>query len=120
MRSRTDHPSAEQIYEDVHASYPHISQGTVYRNLNCLSEEGVICHVRVPGADRYDLRTEKHYHMFCTKCRKVIDVPFSYKDYIDKEIAEESGFLISRHRLIFEGTCPDCLSINGQTWDERL
>ena len=108
VRSRCDHPTAEQIYEDVHAANPNISRGTVYRNLNCLSEDGIICHVRVPGADRYDLRTDLHYHMFCIKCKKVIDAPYSYKEYLDDETMQQSGFEIIRHRLIFEGICPEC------------
>lgn len=108
VQSRCDHPTAEQIYEDVHALDPKISHGTVYRNLNCLSEDGVICHVRVPGADRYDLRTDRHYHMFCIKCKKVIDAPYPYKAYLDEEIAEQSGYKIIRHRLFFEGICPEC------------
>lgn len=108
VQSRCDHPSAEQIYEDVHAANPNISQGTVYRNLNCLSDDGVICHVRVPGADRYDLRTDLHYHIFCVKCKKVIDAPYSYKEYLDEETMQQSGFEIIRHRLIFEAICPEC------------
>ncbi len=108
VRSYHDHPTAEQIFEYVHAQDSKISHGTVYRNLNCLSEDGVICHVRVPGADRYDFRTELHYHMFCTKCKKVIDAPYSYKDYLDEETMKQSGFDIVRHRLIFEGICPEC------------
>ena len=56
VRARTDHPTADQIFKDVHKLDPKISHGTVYRNLNHLCEDGLICHVRVPGADRYDLR----------------------------------------------------------------
>ncbi len=110
VQSRNDHPSAEQIYEDVHALNPRISHGTVYRNLNCLSEEGVICRVRIPGADRYDLRTDKHYHMLCVKCKKVFDAPCIYKEYLDDETMAETGFSITRHRLIFEGVCRQCFS----------
>ena len=108
VQSRCDHPTAEQIYEDVHAADPKISHGTVYRNLNCLSEEGAICHVRVPGADRYDLRTDLHYHMFCIKCKKVIDAPYPYKADLDADTTQQSGFDIVRHRLVFEGICPEC------------
>ena len=108
VQSRKDHPTAEQIYEEVHEWDAKISSGTVYRNLNCLSEDGVICHVRVPGADRYDLRTDLHYHMFCLKCKKVIDLPYPYQSYLDAETMERSGYLIMRHRLIFGGICPDC------------
>ena len=108
VQSRYDHPTAEQIYEDVHIKDPKVSQGTVYRNLNCLSEDGLVAHVRVPGADRYDLRTELHYHMFCIKCKRVIDAPYPYKRYLDEETTQQSGFEIIRHRLVFEGICPEC------------
>jgi hypothetical protein len=71
----------------------------------------LICHVRVPGADRYDLRTDLHYHMFCVECKKVSDAPHPYKPYLDEEIAKQSGYKIIRHRLIFEGVCPECQNI---------
>ena len=76
VRCHTDHPTANTIYEEVHAIDGKISQGTVYRNLSCLSEDGEILHIKVPGADRYDLRTDLHYHIICLKCGKVIDIPF--------------------------------------------
>ena len=39
VRSHTDHPTANTICEEVHAIDGKISQSTVYRNLNCLSED---------------------------------------------------------------------------------
>ena len=54
VQEHHDHPSADQIYLEIRAKDPRISRGTVYRNLNILSEEGQITHVKVPGADRYD------------------------------------------------------------------
>ncbi len=113
VRARCDHPTAEQIYEDVHAADARISHGTVYRNLNCLVEDGSVYHVRVPGADRYDLRTDLHHHMFCVKCKKVIDAPYPYKETLDEETGRLSGFEIICHRLIFEGICPECLEKEG-------
>ena len=60
VQEHHDHPSADQIYLEIRAKDPRISRGTVYRNLNILSEEGQITHVKVPGADRYDCRTDFH------------------------------------------------------------
>lgn len=108
VRSRHDHPTADQIYREVQEQDPKISHGTVYRNLNLLCEDGQICHVRVPGADRYDRRTDLHYHMFCVQCKKVIDAPYPYKDHLDEEIAKQTNYKIIRHRLVFEGICPYC------------
>ncbi len=112
VRARCDHPTADQIYDDIHTIDARISRGTVYRNLNLLCEEGTICHVRVPGADRYDLRVDLHCHMFCIGCKEVIDAPYPYRADLDSEIAKKSGYKIVRHRLIFEGVCPVCQS-NG-------
>lgn len=119
VRSRHDHPTAEQIYEDVHATDPKISHGTVYRNLNCLSEDGIICHVRVPGADRYDLRTDLHYHIYCVKCKKVTDASYSYKPFLDAETEENSGYRIIRHRLFFEGICAECEKNSGSAAEKE-
>ena len=86
VQEHHDHPSADQIYLEIRAKDPRISRGTVYRNLNILSEEGQITHVKVPGADRYDCRTDFHYHLICTDCGAVCDAPFSYDPTPDKKI----------------------------------
>ena len=58
VRARCDHPTAEDVYRDVHAIDEHVSRGTVYRNLNLLAETGVITTVKAPGAMRFDRRCD--------------------------------------------------------------
>lgn len=113
VRNHTDHPTANTICEEVHAIDGKISQGTVYRNLNCLSEDGEILHIKVPGADRYDLRTDLHYHIICLKCGKVIDIPFNYLSNPDEKVANATGYTVFRHRAVFEGICPECKTENN-------
>ena len=108
VRSRLDHPSADEIYMDVRERDDKISRGTVYRNLSILAESGEILHVKVPAADRYDVRLDRHYHMFCVGCGTVIDAPVSYEESFDAAAERETGFRIERHRTIFEGLCPEC------------
>lgn len=108
VQSRCDHPSADDIFISVRKQDKKISKGTVYRNLNILAETGSICHVRVPSADRYDSRTDMHYHMFCASCGVVVDAPIPYNEKYDKLAEEISGFRIDRHRTVFEGLCADC------------
>lgn len=112
VRSRCDHPSADQIYLDVRARDDKISRGTVYRNLGILSETGEILNVKVPAADRYDSRVDKHYHIYCTGCGKTFDAPLDYHFEYDKQVADATGFQISRHRLVFEGLCQECSGKN--------
>ena len=109
VQAHRDHPCAEQIYEDVCKIDDKISRGTVYRNLGCLAADKEIYHVRVPGADRYDSRTDSHYHIICMRCGTVEDVPLDYREDIDLTIAEMTGYTHLRHRVVFEGLCNKCL-----------
>ena len=52
-----DHPTAEEIYAEVKKRGSTASKGTVYRNLNFLSEKGIIEKISMlNGADRYDYK----------------------------------------------------------------
>ncbi len=108
VKARKNHPTADEIYMDVRERDEKISRGTVYRNLNLLAESGEISHVRVPSADRYDFRLDRHYHTFCTGCGAVCDSPVPYTEEYDRLTEEATGFRITRHRTVFEGLCPEC------------
>lgn len=106
--ARCDHPSADQIYLDVRAIDNKISRGTVYRNLNVLARQGEVLSVKLPQKDRYDSRFDTHYHLLCTECDAVSDVPIQYCDSLNIQAAEKTGYTIERHRAVSEGLCPDC------------
>ena len=75
LRSRKDHPTADTLYQELRKEYPHISLGTVYRNLALLCELGEI--KKIPcgdGSERYDGFVDPHNHFVCSKCGKVIDL----------------------------------------------
>ena len=63
VRSRHDHPTAEQIFDEVHKVDEHLSRATVYRNLHLLADEGIILSIKAPGGERFDLRTDEHAHV---------------------------------------------------------
>ena len=50
------HVTADEVYDTIVQRHPDISKGTVYRNLNLLSDMGKIRKVEMlGGAVRYDL-----------------------------------------------------------------
>ena len=49
------------------------------------------------------------YHLFCTGCGRGFDAPMPYHAEYDDQVGEETGFRVSRHRLVFEGLCPHCV-----------
>ncbi len=110
VKQHFDHPTADSIYLSAREKDEKISKGTVYRNLKELSERGEILHIKVPGADRYDSRTDLHYHIMCVFCSCVVDVPVEYEGRLDEEASRATGFECFRHRTLFEGICPGCRS----------
>ena len=113
VKSRDDHPTAEEIYSDVHRTDAKISRATVYRNLNQLAKNGEISGVDlVPDAGRYDRRNDRHHHMLCEVCGAVYDAPVEYSDDEDRKIEGLTGFKVRRHEVIFRGICAKCLSEN--------
>lgn len=108
VRSRCDHPTAEDIYQDVQKIDSHVSRATVYRNLRLLEETHTITCVKAPGGDRFDLRCDAHCHVACTECGRVIDACVAYDHAADAAVAEKTGFAITSHQTLFEGLCPAC------------
>ena len=103
------HATADEIYDLIVMKHPNISRGTVYRNLNLLSDFGEIRKVEIPsGADRFDHECRDHYHARCLKCNKVFNVEMDYIVDLQKNIKDTHGFEITGHDLIFKGICPDC------------
>ena len=71
LQSTTEHPTADTVYAHVREKVPNISLGTVYRNLNLLAEAGDALKISTPsGGDRFDGRTNPHYHFIMYLLRK--------------------------------------------------
>lgn len=103
------HATADEIYAYIAKDYSAITRGTVYRNLNLLSESGQILKIEVPGgADRYDHQCHNHYHVKCDKCGKIYDVDMEYLTNLEQSISNTHGFKFSGHTIMFSGTCPHC------------
>lgn len=103
------HVTADEVYDEVTKEHPSISRGTVYRNLNQLSENGQIQKIEVlGGADRYDYQCHKHYHVRCLDCGKIFDVDMEYIEDLEKNIRDTQGFTFSGYDIMFKGICPEC------------
>ena len=111
LKSRTDHPTADALFTSLREDFPHISLGTVYRNLALLCETGAIRRVSCEdGAERYDAFTDNHDHFVCKKCGKVIDLDGRCDSVIRSGAASDQIGSIESHSLIFYGICKECLS----------
>jgi Fur family peroxide stress response transcriptional regulator len=107
--STTSHPTAEMVYEVLQTEYPHISLGTVYRNLNLLVEQGEILRLDCgDGTDHFDGCTKPHYHLYCNGCRRVMDLRMDSIDHINQIAGAGFEGEIQGHIVYFYGLCPQC------------
>lgn len=109
VRKSMTHPTADEIYEKVRKRLPRISLATVYRNLEVLSEQGLIRKLELGASQkRFDRTIDDHYHIRCGICGKIDDLPASPAEGIEQKFEPMSGYLITGHTLEFSGICPEC------------
>ena len=109
LRKTKSHPTADQLYVMVREKLPRISLATVYRNLELLSEHGLVRRIASgPGPMRYDGGLAPHFHVRCVVCGAIQDVMLELDERIDAVAARQTGFEILGHELEFSGVCPDC------------
>lgn len=112
VRKLKNHPSVEEIYEEVAKEHPTISKGTVYRNLKQLSENGDLYEVDLPGgASHFDHNCYSHYHAHCLRCGKVIDVNLPYMENLIDQIEDPQDFNFTGYDLVFKGFCKQCTQL---------
>ena len=101
-----EHPTAQMVYDALRPSMPHLSLGTVYRNLQQMARDGRLMEIDGPIA-RFDGNIHPHTHLRCQKCGCVADVELPYDAALDRAFQME-GWNIIGHSLMFTGICPDC------------
>jgi Fur family peroxide stress response transcriptional regulator len=120
LLQRSDHPTADQIFEAVRERSPQISRRTVYRVLDTLAELGLIRRAQHPGATaRFDGKTRRHHHLVCMRCNRIVDLESPRWDDISLPKGKPQGFEICDFSVQLMGTCPDCRKEKNSTKHRR-
>ena len=112
LMATKEHPTADEVYMNVKQEFPNISLGTVYRNLNLLTDIGEAIKISTPnGGDRFDGKLEPHNHFLCTKCGRLLDLELDMQsiDEVNRLAAENFDGLITSSSTLFYGECSDCI-----------
>ena len=103
------HPTADMVYEWVRRETPNISLATVYRNLEILSEAGVIKKLEISSRQkRFDWDPADHGHVYCIQCHRIDNIATAANTVPVIEPIQERGYQITGHRIEFFGLCPKC------------
>ena len=75
-----NHPTAENIINNIKNNHPYISQGTVYKVLDSFVESNLLKKVKTEnGVMRYDHVLSAHHHIYCQETDRI-------EDYVDDEL----------------------------------
>lgn len=109
VKKEESHMTADTIYEFLKKDNPTLSLGTVYRNLNQLTEHNLIQKISFPGhPDRFDAKTQKHFHFCCSFCHQIKDLILQDFSMIAQMAEQLEDVDIHHIDLSFHGACGHC------------
>lgn len=107
-KNRT-HPTAEEIFQGIRASYPGVSRATVYNSLDVFKRYGMVREIVVEShRARYDAETGPHHHFLCQHCARIYDVASDEVSF--GKTHTEYGHEVRECNVYLFGTCALCLS----------
>ena len=110
IKNSNDHTSAEEIYTQVAAKYPHINISTVYRTLELLKKLGLVTETNLgEGRVRYHPADKgHHHHLVCQECGTIIDLDESVLSSLKSALLQEYKFSADLRHLAIFGRCVKC------------
>ena len=108
-----EHLTASQVYDRLKNRWPNVVPATVYNNLNKLWESGFIRKVSIEGMpDRFD-SAQKHDHLVCKQCGKIMDISF---EDLTAPLRSQLGEDFLFYDLKVYYLCPECrAAMRGET-----
>ncbi|WP_432822301.1 Fur family transcriptional regulator [Trichloromonas sp.] len=111
LAGRNDHPSADELFDEVKKQLKGISRTTVYRVLETLVRIGVVQKIGTEQARaRFDADTRRHHHILCMGCGKLSDLVGVNIAELMPERPDVDGFRLFNYSVQFTGLCSECLT----------
>ena len=110
IENSANHISAEEIYAQVVAKYPHVNISTVYRNLDLLKKLGLVTETDLGGGRvRYHPADKgRHHHLVCQECGTIIDLDESVLSPLKNTLRCEYKFDADLRHIAIFGRCSKC------------
>jgi Fur family ferric uptake transcriptional regulator len=109
LRGLKSHPTADEVHHLVRRQMPAVSLGTVYRNLERLSADGLVQKIHGEGGSRrFDGDLSPHHHARCRRCGRLEDIPAPLPLPGLGGLPGLEGFQVQGYRLELVGVCLRC------------
>ena len=109
LRRHHGHPTAMELHSGLVPEQPSLSLKTVYDVLDTLVAAGLASRVaQAGGPARFEARLERHYHVHCRVCGRLLDAPANADGPIRGRAALPEGFRVEAIHVTLEGRCLRC------------
>jgi Fe2+ or Zn2+ uptake regulation protein len=103
------HLAADEVYQLVKSTQPNISLGTVYRNLDLLTRQGMLNRfILADGTRKYERASSHHHHLVCMDCGNTQNIPGCPMNSKIQGYSNENQFQVVRHSFEVYGYCSEC------------
>lgn len=104
------HFTADEIYTEIQDRVQSLNIATVYRTLELLVKEGLVCrsdfgqgHIIYAPEDH-----GPHIHLVCRHCHQVLDADASLAQSLKTQLKEHYQFDLDIYHLAVYGLCAEC------------
>ncbi|HLV10076.1 MAG TPA: Fur family transcriptional regulator [Halanaerobiales bacterium] len=111
IKNKKEHMSALDIYDFLKGENKSLGLATIYRTLELLEKKRIVVRRDFDnGTARYEfvINRQKHNHLVCKKCGKVIEIPDLLPDNIEGILLEQEDFYCQTYSVKFYGYCKEC------------
>jgi len=109
LLDRDDHPTVDQLFEDVKERMPGVSRTTIYRALETLVDLGLARRTNhFEASARFDRNTDHHHHLVCRRCNRVEDIDHPSLNKFAPPHLGSISFEILDYSIHLEGLCGEC------------
>jgi Fe2+ or Zn2+ uptake regulation protein len=106
LQNSKNHPTIDNIYNDLVKEIPTLSKTTVYNILKLFSEKSIARTVRIGNHEaRYDGDTSIHGHFKCDKCGNIYDFNVNIEEL---KLTGLDEFKINEYHIYLKGVCKNC------------
>ncbi|MFL7870363.1 MAG: Fur family transcriptional regulator [Anaerolineales bacterium] len=108
------HLSPTEVYQRASHDVPGLTEPTVYRTLEFLAENGLVCSAQAGGGHlAYEIAKADHHHLICRKCGGEVQIDHTSLEQLYSELEAQSGFRFIDSHITFFGLCPECQKLRS-------
>ncbi len=109
LRHAGTHLSPTQVFQMARRELPGLTEPTVYRTLEFLTENGIVrASYTGRGHLTYQIAGQQHHHLVCRLCGRELEIDHRLLERLYRSLASSSGYQNIDSHVTFMGICPRC------------